>query len=86
VSQENCLKDARFHKNMPHLPEYSKYYGVIRKFNRARQVMNSDKRIVKGKIWFKAVMLEMRNGFFKEDIVAAINIIIDDKLVSVCLF
>lgn len=48
--------------------EYSKYYEIIGKVSRARQVMNSAKRMVKGewKIWFEAVMLEMRNGCFKE--------------------
>jgi len=41
---------------------------MIGKLSRARQVMNSAQRIVKGewKIWFEAVMLEMRNGFFRE--------------------
>ena len=48
--------------------EYSKFYEMIGKVGRARQVMNSAKRMIKceWKIWFEAVMLEMRNGFFKE--------------------
>ena len=35
---------------------------------RARQIMSSAKRLVRGewKIWFEAVMLEIRNGYFKE--------------------
>lgn len=35
---------------------------------RARQIMGSAKKLVRGewKIWFEAVMLEVRNGYFKE--------------------
>lgn len=35
---------------------------------RARQIMSSAKRLVRGewKIWFEAVMLEVRNGHFKD--------------------
>lgn len=36
--------------------------------SRARQIMSSAKKLVRGewKIWFEAVMLELRNGFFIE--------------------
>jgi hypothetical protein len=38
------------------------------KINKARQVMASAKRLVPSewKIFFEAVMIEMRNGFFTE--------------------
>lgn len=50
------------------LLEYAKFFEMEGQISRARQVMGSAKKLVKGewKLWFEAVMLEMRNGFFKE--------------------
>jgi hypothetical protein len=50
------------------LLEYAKFFEMEGEIQRARQIMNSTKRLVKGewKIFFEAVMLELRNGFFGE--------------------
>jgi len=50
------------------LLEYAKFFEMEGQIERARQVMGSAKKLVRGewKIWFEAVMLEVRNGFFKE--------------------
>ena len=50
------------------LLEYAKYFEMEGQMTRARQVMNSTKKLVRSewKIFFEAVMLEMRNGYFDE--------------------
>ena len=57
------------------LLEYAKFFEMEGNLDRARQVMNSTKKILKNewKIFFEAVMLEMRSGNFTqaEDMVKA---------------
>lgn len=50
------------------LLEYAKYFEMQNQIGRARQIMNQTKKLVKSewKVFFEAVMLEMRNGFFTE--------------------
>lgn len=50
------------------LLEYAKYFEMQNQIGRARQIMNQTKKLVKSewKVFFEAVMLEMRNGFFSE--------------------
>jgi hypothetical protein len=50
------------------LLEYAKFFEMEGQMVRARQVMNSTKKLVRSewKIFFEAVMLEMRNGYFDE--------------------
>jgi len=48
------------------LLDYSKFFEMEGEAGKARQIMNSAKKLVKQewKLFFEAVMLEMRNGFF----------------------
>ena len=48
--------------------EYAKFFEMKGEVKRARQIMSQTKRLVKSewKVYFEAVMLEVRNGFFAE--------------------
>jgi ubiquinone biosynthesis protein Coq4 len=50
------------------LLEYAKFYEMEGQLQRARQIMKSAKKLVKQewKVFFEAVMLELRNGCFTE--------------------
>lgn len=50
------------------LLEYAKFFEMKGEVKRARQIMAQTKRLVKSewKVYFEAVMLEVRNGFFTE--------------------
>jgi hypothetical protein len=50
------------------LLEYAKYFEIEGNMHKARQVMNSTKRLVQSewKVFFEAVMLELRSGSFNE--------------------
>lgn len=57
------------------LLEYAKFFEMEGNIDRARQIMNSTRKILKSewKIFFEAVMLEMRSGNFQhaEELVKA---------------
>ena len=48
--------------------EYAKFFEMQGETKRARQIMNQTKTMVRSewKVFFEAVMLELRNGFFQE--------------------
>ena len=65
---ERCCNEVPSKQISIALLDYSKYFEMEGEVNRARQIMNSAKKLVKQewKLFFEAVMLEMRNGFFHE--------------------
>lgn len=50
------------------LLEYAKFFEMQGDVKRAKQIMQQTKRLVKSewKVYFEAVMLEVRNGYFTE--------------------
>ena len=65
---ERCCVEVPSKQVSIALLEYAKYFEMEGQIVRARQVMNSTKKLVRSewKIFFEAVMLEMRNGYFDE--------------------
>ena len=65
---EKCLNEVPQKQVSLALLEYAKFFEMQGQTVRARQIMNQTKRLVKSewKVYFEAVMLELRNGFFKE--------------------
>lgn len=65
---ERCCNEVPSKQMSIALLDYSKFFEMDGEVVRARQIMNSAKKLVKQewKLFFEAVMLEMRNGFFKE--------------------
>lgn len=65
---ERCCSEVPQKQVSLALLEYAKYFEMEGAVCRARMIMNSAKKIVRSewKLFFEAVMLEMRNGYFQE--------------------
>ncbi len=65
---ERCLTEVPSKQVSLALLEYAKFFEMRGEVKRARQIMVSAKKMVptEWKIYFEAVMLEIRNGFFTE--------------------
>jgi tetratricopeptide (TPR) repeat protein len=65
---ERCCLEVPSKQVSLALLEYAKFYEMEGQITRARQIMNSAKRLVKQewKLFFEAVMLEMRSGYFSD--------------------
>jgi len=65
---ERCCLEAPSKQTSLGLLELSKFWEMEGQVTRARQVLKSTKYLMKTewKIYFEAVMMEIRNGFFKE--------------------
>ena len=65
---ERCLTEVPSKQVSLALLEYAKYFEMKGEIKRARQIMISAKKMVptEWKIFFEAVMSEIRNGYFTE--------------------
>lgn len=65
---ERCCNEVPSKQISVALLDYSKFFEMEGEVGRARSIMNSAKKLVKQewKLFFEAVMLEMRNGYFIE--------------------
>lgn len=65
---ERCLSEVPQKQISLALLEYAKFFETEDQLIRARQIMNQTKKLVKQewKVFFEAVMLELRNGCFSE--------------------
>jgi la-related protein 1 len=65
---ERCCQEVPQKQMSMALLEYAKYFEMVDQVDRARLVMSQAKHLVKAewKLYFEAVMLEFRQGNFKE--------------------